>query len=189
MESCLPIEAFDELLRAACDGDRAAQQQLCAICLPKMRQWARALLPRAHRGINDADDLVQIAMMQTWRRLGDFDVGGGASFYGYLHRVLLNEVRAEIRRCSRRGLNVACDEMLSEGGDPAVEQLIADERERVLQQAVRKLDGHQRRHFEMRVGLGMSFGEIAAHTGASADGVRMFITRMVRGLAEQVAAA
>lgn len=189
MESGSPSNTFDELLRAACNGERRAQQQLCAICLPKMRQWARSLLPRTHRGINDADDLVQIALMQTWRRLGDFDMRGGASFYAYLHRVLLNEVRAEIRRCSRRGRNVECDETLSDGGDPAVDGLLADERERVLQQAVRKLDGHQRRHFEMRVGLGMSFGEIAAHTGASTDGVRMFITRMLRGLTDQVAAA
>jgi RNA polymerase sigma factor (sigma-70 family) len=181
--------AIDDLILAARDGDRAAQQRLYAICLPKMRRWARGWLTQPLRGINDADDLVQIALMRTWRRLGEFDVRCTASFYGYLRRVLLNEVRAEMRRCSRRGVNVACDETLSDGGDPAVEQLIAVERERAFAQAVRRLNRHQRNHFDMRIGMGMSFVEIAARTGGSADSARMFVTRMLRSLTEQVAAA
>ncbi len=182
-------ECVEELLHLARSGDRVAQQRLYSICLPMMRRWARGVLPRSHHGINDPDDLVQIALMHAWRRLADFEVRGAARFYAYLYRVLRNEVRGELRRCRGHGTNIPCDDSLSEGGDPAMECLIAWERERTFAQAVRQLDDHQRRHFDMRIGLGMSFGEIAAHTGGSADGVRMFVTRMIRTLTKQVAAA
>jgi RNA polymerase sigma factor (sigma-70 family) len=179
----------EELLHAAHRGDSNAQQRLYAHCLPILRRWARGWMPRPHRGINDADDVVQIALMRAWSRFGDFDVRCASRFFGYLHRILHNEVCAEMRRCNVRGSAVACDDAISDGIDPAIDEAIARERSHLLARAMRRLDRRQRRHLDMRLRLGMSFGEIATRTGGSADGVRMLIARAVRLVTEHVAAA
>jgi RNA polymerase sigma factor (sigma-70 family) len=182
-------DTIDDLLHAARCGDDGARQRLYAHCVPILRRWATSRLPRPHRGINDADDLVQIALLQTWRRFDELDFGCASNFFGYLYRILQNEVCAEMRRCNVRGTSVECDEAISDGADPAIDEAIARERNRLLASAMRRLDGRQRRHLDMRLRLGMSFGEIATRTGGSADGVRMLIARAVRAVAAHVAAA
>ena len=182
-------DTLDDVLHAARHGDDGARQRLYAHCVPMLRRWATARLPRPHRGINDADDLVQIALLQIWRRFDDLDFSCASNFFGYLHRILQNEVCAELRRSNVRGIAVECDEAISDGIDPAIDEAIARERNRLLINAMRRLDRRQRRHLDMRLRLGMSFGEIATRTGGSADGARMLIARAVRAVAEHVAAA
>jgi len=182
----LPDEA---LLHAARSGDRAAQQDLYARCLPLMRRWARGWLPRTHRGLNDADDLVQNAMLRTWHRLADFEVRGASSFLGYLHQVLLNEVRGELRRCGRQGIAVECDESLPAADHTPIDEVLQLERECAYASALGRLSGRQRRHIEMRVEQGLSFGEIAALTGGSKDGARMMVARALRSLGQCLSAA
>jgi RNA polymerase sigma factor (sigma-70 family) len=184
-DGALPDE---RLLRAARDGDRGAQQSLYKRCLPLMRRWARNWLPRPHRGLNDADDLVQIAMLRTWHRLGEFEVRGSASFLAYLHRALQNEVRAELRRCGRQGISVECDDSLADHGELPIDRMLDLERECAYVTALRRLNGRQRRHIELRVEQGLSFGEIAALTGGSKDGARMMVTRALRNLTQCVSA-
>jgi len=182
----LPDEA---LIHAARGGDRAAQQSLYTRCLPLMRRWVRGWLPRAHRGLNDADDLVQNAMLRTWHRLGDFEVRGANSFLGYLHQVLLNEVRAEMRRCGRQGISVECDDSLASTVESPIDQVMELERECAYATALRRLSQRQRRHIEMRVEQGLSFGEIAELTGGSRDGARMMVARALRSMTQCVSAA
>lgn len=179
----------EKLLHAARRGDRAAQQDLYARCLPLMRRWARGWLPRTHRGLNDADDVVQNAMLRTWHRLGEFEVRGANSFLGYLHQVLLNEVRAEMRRCGRQGINVECDESLPAAGASPIDEVLQTERECAYASALRRLSGRQRQHIEMRVERGLSFGEIAALTGGSKDGARMMVARALRSLSQCLSTA
>jgi RNA polymerase sigma factor (sigma-70 family) len=180
---------IDDLLHTARRGDDEARQRLYAHCVPILRRWATARLPRPQRGINDADDLAQIALLQVWRRFDDVDFSCASNFFGYLYRILQNEVCAEARRCNVRGTSVECDEAISDGIDPAVDAVIERERDHLLATAMRRLDRRQRRHLHMRLRLGMSFGEIATHTGGSADGARMLIARAVRAVAAHVAAA
>jgi len=177
----------ERLIHAARDGDRAAQQNLYARCLPLMRRWVRGWLPRAHRGLNDADDLVQNAMLRTWHRLGEFEIRGPGSFLGYLHQVLLNEVRAEMRRVGRQGVNVECDDSLVCNAESPVDQVLELERECTYAKAMSRLSQRQRRHVQMRVEQGLSFSEIAALTGGSKDGARMMVVRALRNLSQCVA--
>src|SRR5258708_1248436 len=79
--ACTPAAAVDgQLLRAARSGNRAALQTLYGLCLPTLRRWAHRYLPRGCGGINDADDLVQIALLRALKHLGDFEVRSDASF-------------------------------------------------------------------------------------------------------------
>lgn len=178
-----------ELVEAARRGDRVALQRLYACYLPTLRHWARSWLPRGHGGVNDADDLVQTALLRTLQRLGAFEVRGNGAFIGYLHCALLNEVRAELRRSRRRMLPLDAIEEPSSGGNPTAEHVLELERDGTLAAALGKLRPRQRRHVHLRVTHGMSFGEIAACLGGSADSARMIVTRAIRSMAQSAAVA
>jgi RNA polymerase sigma-70 factor (ECF subfamily) len=181
-------DAGEELLRAARAGDRTALQRLCSRCLPALRACARRLLPRTHAGLNDADDLVQIVLLRALNRLGEFEIRGGGSFLAYLRQILLNEVQAELRRQRRRGESVEFDETQMSCGDLVLEHVLGRERECTYLAALRRLNSCQRRHLALRIEGGLSFGEIAAHTGSSEDGARMRVARAIRAITEHVVA-
>jgi RNA polymerase sigma factor (sigma-70 family) len=179
----------ESLLDAARSGDRGARQTLYTCCLPTLRRWAQGCVSRERRGINDADDLVQIVLMRALNRLTDFESRGANSFLAYLHQILLNEVRNDLRKQRRRGETVDCDDMISTDGDPVVEQLLGHERERAYAGALRKLNPRQQEHVALRIEFGMSFREIATRVGGSADGARMTVTRGLRAMTEHLASA
>ena len=182
-------QAHEHLLDAARSGDRAARQSLYARCLPTLRRWAQACLPHERRGINDADDLVQIVLMRALNRLADFETRGANCFLAYLHQIMLNEVRSDLRKQRRRGETVECDDSIATDGDPVVEQMLGHERECAYAGAMRRLNPRQREHIAMRIEYGMSFREIANRVGGSTDGARMTVTRGLRNMAQCLAAA
>jgi RNA polymerase sigma factor (sigma-70 family) len=178
------------LVLAACRGDRAAQQRLCARCLPTLRRWALRWLPRTHAGINDAEDLVQIALMRVLHRLGEFEVRGENCFLAYVRQVLINEVRSELRKQRCRGENIELDPALpANDGDPVIGQMLGHERACAYAGALSKLNRRQREHVALRIEYGMSFGEIAAQTGGNADSARMIVVRALRSMSQCLATA
>jgi RNA polymerase sigma-70 factor (ECF subfamily) len=179
----VPVEEFVARARA---GDSVARQQLCHRTLPALRRWASRC---RECGIHDADDLVQNAFLRALDRLDEFEVRGNGSFLAYLRQIVVNDARREWRRQRTRGETVEIDEGLSEGGDPVVEAVLGDERERAYAGALRRLNPRQRKHISLRVECGMSFGEIAGATGGSVDGARMIVTRALRTLSLQLAMA
>ena len=175
----------DGFVSCARNGDAVARQQLCARTLPALRRWAARFKHAGH----DADDLVQTAYLRALSRLGDFEVRGDGSFAAYLRQILLNEIRAELRRRRRHGDAVELDDALAIHGDPVVEHALAHERASALHRALRNLSRRQREHIALRMHAGLSFGEIAARTGGNADSARMIVTRALRALTQQLAAA
>jgi RNA polymerase sigma-70 factor (ECF subfamily) len=176
----------EEFVLGARAGDPVARQQLCGRTLPALRRWASRCKAC---GIQDADDLVQNAFLRALNRLDEFEGRGNGSFLAYLRQILLNEARREWRRQRARGETVELDEGFSEGGDPVIEAVLGDERERVYVGALRRLNSRQRAHLSLRVEHGMSFGEIACATGGSVDGARMIVARALRTLSSRLAAA
>jgi RNA polymerase sigma factor (sigma-70 family) len=160
------VPTHEHLLDAARSGDSAARQSLYARCLPTLRRWAQGCLPREQRGINDAN-----------------------RFLAYLHQIMLNEVRSDLRKQRRRGEAVECDDSISTDGDPVVEQMLGHERERAYAGAMRRLNPRQQEHIALRIEFGMSFREIATRVGGSTDGARMTVTRALRAMTAHLAAA
>lgn len=184
------VDCDAALVRAACSGDRAAQQRLCARCLPTLRRWAQRWLPRTHGGVNDADDLVQTVLLRVLHRFGEFQVRGDNCFLAYVRQVLINEVRSELRKQRCRGESVELDETLSgDDADPVVGQMLGHERASAYAGALRRLSQRQRQHVALRIEYGMSFGEIADHVGGNADSARMIVARAMRNMTECLAAA
>ena len=60
------IRAEPVLVEAACGGDSAAVERLLAVCQPDLRRFAR----RTCSTHEDAEDAVQFALWQLYRKVG-----------------------------------------------------------------------------------------------------------------------
>lgn len=184
------ITATEDLLRGIREGDRSAEQRLYDRCLPLLRRWAHGRMPRGARDISDTDDLVQVTLLRALRHLDEFASSGSGSFLAYLRQILLNEVRAELRKHRRRGDSVDIDEANpADAGDSVVENLIGHERLRAYERALGALERHQQEIVVMRLEFGMSYAEIGFETGGSADAVRMTLARALKAMTRHIASA
>lgn len=77
--------AAPELVEAACGGDAAAVEKLLVICQPDLRRFAR----RACSTSDDAEDAVQIALWQLYRKIGALRTA--AAFASWLFRIIERE--------------------------------------------------------------------------------------------------
>ena len=90
-----------ELVARAKQGDRSAVEQLFDRHRAPLRRWARGRLPHWARDLADTDDLVQEALIQTFKRIEDFEARGSGALQAYLRQALLNRLRDELRRRAR----------------------------------------------------------------------------------------
>jgi RNA polymerase sigma factor (sigma-70 family) len=79
------IRAEPRLVEAACGGDAAAVEQLLIACQPDLRRFAR----RACSTGEDAEDAVQIALWQLYRKIGALRTV--ATFATWLFRIVERE--------------------------------------------------------------------------------------------------
>ena len=75
---------LDELIGAACAGDRAALNRLLAHARPRLV----AVAMRIVRDRDDAEDVVQEALLKVCRSLTRFE--GRSAFSTWLHRIVVN---------------------------------------------------------------------------------------------------
>ena len=189
MAGAVANEPTEELLRRIRGGDASARHALYERCLPMLRRWAHGRLPAYARDIADTDDLVQVTLLRALNHLSEFEADGSGCFLAYLRQILLNEVRAEMRKRKVRGRSVEIDELaLPDEAASVVEQLVGQERMRSYESALATLDREQQALVVMRFEFGMNYQEIALESGASADAVRMRVARALKVLAERMAA-
>ena len=77
--------AEPQLVEAACGGDAAAVEKLLVVCQPDLRRFAR----RACSNRDDAEDAVQIALWQLYRKIGALRTA--AAFASWLFRIIERE--------------------------------------------------------------------------------------------------
>lgn len=77
--------AEPQLVEAACGGDAAAVERLLVVCQPDLRRFAR----RACSTREDAEDAVQIALWQLYRKIGALRTA--ATFASWLFRIVERE--------------------------------------------------------------------------------------------------
>ena len=97
-----PADTTITLLERARAGDRAAADALFARCLPPLSRWARGRLPQWARDLADTQDVVQEALVQTFKHLETFDARGEGALQAYLRQAVMNRIRDHIRRVGRR---------------------------------------------------------------------------------------
>ena len=114
------------LLARAQAGDADALNDLFSRHVPLLSRWARGRLPGWARDVADTHDLVQETVLQTFKNMRGFEPRGKGALRAYLRQALLNRVRNEIRRVSRRPTIERLDEqapapriVAASIGDPA----------------------------------------------------------------------
>src|SRR5947207_11665689 len=119
--SRVSVLASAELLRRARAGETHALSQLFARYLPQLHRWAHRRVPPWARNAVDTGDLVQDAMLQTFRNLESFEPQREGALLGYLRRTLLNRVRDQFRYAARHPSPSELNEALVDSGASPLE--------------------------------------------------------------------
>ena len=91
-------ESTFELIERARKGDQDALERLFARHLRPLQRWASGRLPKWARDLADTDDLVQDTLLQTFKRIEDFEPRRVGALQAYLRQAVLNRLRDELRR-------------------------------------------------------------------------------------------
>jgi RNA polymerase sigma-70 factor, ECF subfamily len=177
-----PGARTEVLLDRARRGDAVAREELLARLLPRLRGWAHGRLPGRARGSVDTDDLVQVTLIKAVDRLDSFEPRHEGAFLAYLRRILLNQLRDEIRRTvpGRETVTEEIPDTLS-----LVEEAIGKQVLERYEEALQKLDARQREAVILRIEFGYRHDEVAEAVGcASANAARMLVSRGLMRLAE-----
>jgi RNA polymerase sigma factor (sigma-70 family) len=103
------IGAEPQLVEAARRGDAAAVERLLVVCQPDLRRFAR----RTCSSGEDAEDAVQIALWQLYRKIGALRTA--ATFATWMFRIIERECYRLFRVRSRlQALDDSLDKMLQQ---------------------------------------------------------------------------
>ena len=180
--------SFQALFHRARHGDASALHVLFSHHVGPLQRWARGRLPRWARTVADTADLVQEALVQTLRRLGDFEPQGHSALQAYLRRAVDNRINDEFRRIARRGLAAALDDAQPDLRPSPLEEAVAQQTEDRYRAALSRLRPGDRRLVVARVELGYSLDQLALMTNRPrVDTARVALRRALERLALEMA--
>lgn len=179
------LESTASLLLLIRSGDASARERLLARYLPALERWAHGRLPPGARDLEMTDDLVQRTLLRALDRLEGFEPRRPGAFLAYLRQILLNLVRDEIRKVSRRpGRQELSDDLRDRSSSP-IEELIGKEVLSEYQSALEKLEERDQEAIVLRIEMEMSYEDIALAIGSpSANAARMRVARGLKKLVE-----
>lgn len=181
------LESTLSLLARARAGDQLALNDLFARFSPALRRWASGRLPRSARSLADTGDLVQEALLSTFRNLNSFEHRGDGAFHAYLRQAVMNRIRDELRKARHRPTATAVDTELPGADASPMEVAIGAESVERYEAALGQLSAAEREVIIARVELGLTYSEIAAATGRNtANAARMAVARALIHLAEEM---
>ena len=181
------LESTATLLNKVQGGDDSARELLCSTYLPILTRWAHGRLPEYARDLAETDDMVQTTLLQALAKLDSFVPLREGAFLAYLRKIMLNNIRMEIRRYGRLSEQAKLERSIEVvDNDPSLlEQSIGSETLERYEEALMMLSERSREAVILRVEFGYSFPEIATAIGSnSANAARMIVSRAVLQLAE-----
>ncbi len=177
------------ILRANAGSD-AAREDLAGRHLESLRRFGHGRLPRHARDLMDTDDLVQVSVERGLHRIDQLKSERKGGFFAYLRKILLNLVRDEIRRTSRRPRRVPLSESMPSPSPSPLEELLGREASGGYESALFKLPSKQRTALDLRIEQGFSYQEVADAVGCpSANAARMLVARALKDLAGRMTSA
>jgi RNA polymerase sigma factor (sigma-70 family) len=172
------------LLERAQAGDLSAIEALVARYRPRLERWASGRLPRWARDIAETQDLVQEAIIRTFRRIERFESRGDGALQAYLRQAVLNQIREELRRAKRRPHRADLDSRAEAHDRSPLEEAVGSEALERYEQALGALRPEDREAIVARIELGFTYREIATLLNKpSANAARMAVERAVVRLA------
>lgn len=163
-----------EMLRELADGSESAFVWIFDAYSPKVYRLALKFLNSPHA----AEEVVQDVFMDVWlRRKKMADV---LNFGAYLHGMAKKQVFDAYRRKSNF-IEMIREIGYQEQAENATERMVQeDEREKLLQEAVRSLPDHQRKIFQLAREEGLSHEAIAERMNLSRLAVKAHMKRILR---------
>jgi RNA polymerase sigma factor (sigma-70 family) len=180
-------ESTFHLIERARAGDQQALERLFTRHLKPLQRWARGRLPKWARDLADTDDLVQDTLVQTFKRIGDFEPRRVGALQAYLRQAVLNRIRNELRRKGRQPHATDLDGLEVESVESPLEEAIGQEAVERYEGALQRLKAEEREAIIARVEMGFSFEELAEALGKpTPDAARKTAHRALVRLAEEM---
>ena len=158
-------ESTLHLLERARSGDQVAADRLFARHVRPLRRWASGRLPKWARDMADTDDLVQETLLQTFKRIRQFESRGVGALQAYLRQAILNRIREELRRKGRRPDGTGLTDLETESQGSPLEHAIGAEAVERYEQALARLRPEDQEVITGRVELGYTYDELAEALG------------------------
>ena len=180
-----PLDSTVTLLERLRAGDESAREILLQRYLPVLRAWARGRLPSSARGLADTDDLVQLSLLGALKHLDTFEYRHEGAFLAYLRRILLNALRGEIRRATRRRTENGLTDSAPDLQASVVDWVAGRETMERYERALGELGEDQRVAVMLRLEFDYTYAQIAEAMGRPSEGAaRMYVTRAIAQLAQ-----
>jgi RNA polymerase sigma factor (sigma-70 family) len=182
-DALISDEPTIELVLRAREGDRLAVEALLQRCLPGLRRWAHGRLPAAARGSLDTSDLVQETVLHVLRRLDHFEPRHVGAMQAYLRQSVINRIRDEVRKVSRRPMPVDLPVDLVSDRTSPLEVAVQAEAYQQYREALGGLGVRDRELVVARIEAQWSVAEIAKRFEMSTpDAARMAVGRAIKRL-------
>jgi RNA polymerase sigma-70 factor (ECF subfamily) len=177
------------LLARTKQGDAVAIEALMGRYLARLQRWASGRVPAGARSLLDTDDVVQDALMNTFRRLEDFTPRHDGALMAYLRQAVANRIRMELRRKQPvHDGSIEPDALASRLPSP-LETMVGRDAFARYEQALAQLDEDDRAAVIGRFEMGLSYDALArALERPSSEAARKAVERAVRRLVEQMQA-
>jgi RNA polymerase sigma-70 factor (ECF subfamily) len=183
-------ESTVRLLERARAGDQTALERLFARHLKPLQRWARGRLPNWARDLADTNDLVQETLLQTFRRIEDFEPRGVGALGAYLRQAVLNRIQNELRRKGRQPDATGLDDVEVDAAESPLERAIGSEAVERYERALQRLRVEEREAVIAKIEMGYSNEELAEALGKpSSEAARKAAQRALVRLAEEMARA
>lgn len=186
--------------RDAAWAEQLAGEGMLDRCRAYLNRRARRLIPAAMRSKVGASDLVQEALVDAARRLGEMPAGRSDELRAWLYRIMVlnlaeqrrkflgtarSDVRREVRlEATPQHPNMAMlRDRLAGGGESPSDRAMGREDEARLAEAIATLPGAEREVVMLRYWERLEYAEIGRRMdGRSADAARMLHARACRRL-------
>jgi len=180
-------ESTFDLIDRAKAGDQRAIERLFDRHLKPLQRWAKGRLPQWARDLADTEDLVQDVLLQTFKRIDNFEVRRVGALQAYLRQAVVNRVRDELRRKARQPEATDLNGLELELSPSPLEDAIGREAAERYQRALQVLKPEEREAIIGRIEMGYSYDELAQVLGKpSADAARKTAQRALVRLAEEM---
>lgn len=181
------LESTAVLLDQARAGSDAARETLAARYYAILSRFAHGRLPSSARGMLETGDLVQISVVRALEHLDRFEPQREGAFLAYLRRIVINQIRDQIRSAARRPAQVSVSQTLPGSEKSPLEELVGRESLELFEKALAQLPARDREAVMLRVEFGFSHEEIAqALRIRTANAARMCVSRAIAALAAKM---
>jgi RNA polymerase sigma factor (sigma-70 family) len=171
------------LLARAQRGDAVAMEALMGRYLTRLQRWASGRVPSKARSLLDTDDVVQDALLTTFRRLEDFRPRHDGALLAYLREAVANRIRMELRRRSPEVDSAIEPDGLPSALPSPLEHVVSRDALERYERSLAQLDDEDRAAIVGRFEMGYSYDALArAMQRPSPEAARKLTERALRRL-------